>query len=101
MQTGFFSIVHPRPEDQKLPRFRPLIAAPQTEALRLVDSENKHLKFYTEHKIAHVEQFAALERMLNYRRSLYEQLGLHSLAVRGPDDLGMACGTGKNSVFVA
>jgi hypothetical protein len=39
--------------------------------------------------------------MLNYRRSLYEQLGLHSLAVRGPDDLGMAYGTGKNSVFVA
>ena len=67
----------------------------------MFDSENKHLKFYTEHKIAPVKQVAALERILNYRRSLYEPLGLHGLAIRGSDVLEVACGTGENSLFVA
>ena len=67
----------------------------------MIHPENNHLKFYTDHKIAPVKQLGDLERILNYRRILYEQLGLHRLAIRGSNVLEVGCGTGENSLFVA
>lgn len=61
-----------------------------------------HLEYYAEHGIAPVRyDLSSLDAHLERRESLYNMLGMPSLAFRGANVLEVAAGTGQNSLYIA
>ena len=61
-----------------------------------------HLEYYQQHGIAPVRyDLSSLDAHFDRRRSLYNKLGLPSLAFAGSNVLEVAAGTGHNSLFIA
>ena len=61
-----------------------------------------HLEYYQQHGIAPVSyDLSSLDAHFDRRRSLYNKLGLPSLAFTGSAVLEVAAGTGHNSLFIA
>ncbi len=65
-------------------------------------SDGGHLEYYKEHGISPVRyDLADLEAHFDRRASLYRQLGLPEMAIRGRRVLEVAPGSGHNSLFLA
>jgi len=70
--------------------------------LLIPEANLDHLEFYEEHNISPVRQdITNLERHIQRRSSLYEQLGLPSLLFRDKKVLEIGPGSGHNSLYVA
>lgn len=68
----------------------------------LLIKRQSHLEYYQQHGIAPVSyDLTSLDAHFDRRRSLYNKLGLPSLAFAGSDVLEVAAGTGHNSLFIA
>ena len=70
--------------------------------LLIPEANLDHLEFYEENNISPVRQdITNLERHIQRRSSLYEQLGLPSLLFRDKKILEVGPGSGHNSLYVA
>tara|TARA_B110000438_G_C15765264_1_gene629270 strand:+ start:361 stop:1524 length:1164 start_codon:yes stop_codon:yes gene_type:complete len=70
--------------------------------LEIPEPNLDHLEFYLENNISPVRQnIADLDKHLERRSSLYQQLGLPSMIFQGKDILEVGPGSGHNSLYVA
>ena len=67
-----------------------------------IGKRQSHLEYYQQHGIAPVRyDLSSLDAHFDRRRSLYNKLGLTSLAFAGAHVLEVAAGTGHNSLYIA